>query len=360
MQKQSQFKPSKKNRLASLAWLLILIVGASLACTLGVDSSQTMRVRKTLPTVTATPGAVAIIEPPADAPVAAPVTASESEPVIVEPPTPIATAPVAANNSRQSGAFFAPPPTAIPQQNPLPATNPALAPANTPPASPTPATSPTAARVQPGATPASPLPAPPEPSPTPKSEIPGWTFVNVRSMINQGDAFVVGEAINNTGVPQREVDISGIFYSSKDRLIGDEIEAVDYIPVDVVPIGARVPFELVAESSQPIYRLDLIGLSEPTDNPPRQDFEFLNVKERLTTAGMYCLRGTVKNPGAALNEYLIILLTAYNGQSQVIGFGEHSEISPAKVIANQTAPFDVCLDPLGQPVARYELRAWGW
>ncbi len=360
MLKQSQFKPSTKNRLAPLTWLLMLVVGASLACTLGADNLQTMRVRKTLPTVTATPGAVAIIEPPVDAPAAAPVTAGEPEPLVAEPPTltppPIAAAP----NGGQSGAFFAPPPTAIPQQNPLPAANPTLNPTNTPPASPTVGVSPAATRAQSGATPAAPLPAPPEPSPTPKSEIPGWTFVNVRSMINQGDAFVVGEAINNTGVPQREVDISGIFYGNKNQLIGDEIEAVDYIPVDVVPIGARVPFELVAESSQPIYRLDLIGLSEPTNNSPRQDFEFLNVKEQLTDAGMYCLRGTVKNSGAALNEYLIILATAYNGQSQVIGFGEHSEISPKSVIADQIAPFEVCLDPLGQPVSRYQLRAWGW
>jgi|GEM_PF-1756890 len=363
MLKLSKFHPFKRFKFSPLAWVFILLILVSLACSFGSDGPQTIRIRNTLPTITPTPAEGSIAVNSAESPdssvdTSAPQTTdNQSEPVTITQlptltptvaPVPVESAnpPVnsAAPSSSSSSAFV----PVIPTNTAVPSTPPptAIPPATSPPT-----------QLEPN--PTASLPAPPESNPTPVPEVSGWTFVSVRALINQGDAFVVGEAINNTGAPQREIDISGIFYNNNDQLIEDEVETADYIPVDVVPVGARIPFELVIESSQPIYRLDLLGLSQPADFSPRQDFEISGVHQSTDNAGMYCLQGQIKNPGTAIEDYLIILATAYDEQGQVVGFGEHSENSPGTVIADQTAPFKVCLDPLDQHVSSYELRAWG-
>jgi hypothetical protein len=189
--------------------------------------------------------------------------------------------------------------------------------------------------------------------------VPGWAFAGVRATIDEGNAIVFGELINNTGAPQTEVQVSGILYDRYDRIIIDGVDTLDYVPVEVVPVGARIPFELVVESDQPIYRIDLVGISAPADSSPRQDFQFSGVSQRVDPSGLYCIEGRIKNLGSPLQEHLIVLATTYDSQGQVVSFGEHAEGSPSNVSADQASPFEICIDPVGQQISNHQLKAVG-
>ncbi len=340
---------SDHSKLSPAMLLLIGLLLVSLACSLGgTESSQAIRIRKILPTFTPTGAAVSQAAAPAEAPN----QLSGSLLITVTPTqrTHLPTLTPTAMANQMAGAPNQPVNMAPPSAS-QPSANPPLAPTST--ATPTPslpATNPT---------PALPPPEEPDEELPPKEEVPGWSFVGVRALIEGGDVFVVGEAINNTGVPQQEIDISGLFYDAYDRLIVNEIETLDYVPVEVVPVSVRVPFELVVESDQPIYRLDLVGLSAPADNPPRQDFQLSGVSQQTNPVDLYCIQGQVKNLGAPLEEYLLVLATAYDGKGQVVSFGEYSAASPETIVADQTSPFEICIDSLGQQITRHEVRAMG-
>jgi hypothetical protein len=100
----------------------------------------------------------------------------------------------------------------------------------------------------------------------------GWSFVGVRASLDQEDSIVVGELVNNTGIPQTEIYISGVFYGKNNHIIEEEIDTLSYVPVEVVPVGAHVPFELMIESTEPIIRLDLYAMSEPSGGAPIKIF----------------------------------------------------------------------------------------
>jgi hypothetical protein len=204
------------------------------------------------------------------------------------------------------------------------------------------------------------LPPPPEPTDIPQIEVDGWVFRGVQTSLDQGQAIVVGELINKTGAPQQAVGISGIFYDAKDQVIQDEIDTLSYVPAEIIPVGAHIPFELVAESTQPIYRLDLVAKSAPATESPRQDFKFANVSQWTDEANTYCLDGEVQNTGSPLADYLVVMAIAYNERGNVVSFGEYSPVLPEVVIGDQTSPFEMCIDPLNQNIARHELRALGY
>jgi hypothetical protein len=204
-------------------------------------------------------------------------------------------------------------------------------------------------------------PAPdPIEAPTPRPETPGWSFVGIQTSISESNAYVVGELINNTGQPQQAVEVAGVFYNEKDQIIQDQIDSLSYVPVEVIPVGAHVPFELNIESDQPIYRLDLLAKSDPAGETPRQDFQFANVSQWEDTDGLYCLGGDVQNSGGSLQDYLVVVATAYNGQGRLVGFSEYAPTSSEIIESGQASPFEMCLDPLSQQVAHYELNALGY
>jgi hypothetical protein len=73
----------------------------------------------------------------------------------------------------------------------------------------------------------------------------------------------------------------------------------------------------------------------------------------------YCVTGKVRNPGGQLGDYLVIVAVLYNDQGNVIYFDSYQDYSPEDVIGAQTLDFEVCVDPLDQRVADYDVRAWG-
>jgi hypothetical protein len=206
----------------------------------------------------------------------------------------------------------------------------------------------------PTATPAS--TATPTVAPTPST---GWSFASVRVYPGQADGMLLyGDVINDTGAPQELEAVTGAFYDEQGQLIADEGNTYDYWPINVIPPGGRVPFELTVFDIQNAANFNLMVEAAPSDENTRQDFEFLNVNQR-NEDGDYCLGGELRNAGDGLEEYLVIVAILYDGQGNVINFDFYDEYDPENVQGDETSAFDICVSTLDQGVASHELRAWG-
>jgi hypothetical protein len=165
--------------------------------------------------------------------------------------------------------------------------------------------------------------------------------------------------INNTGASQELAFVTGTFYDAQGQVIAGEDRTFDYWPIiNAVPPGGRVPFELTVEGIQSAANFDLSVKAEPSEETPHQDFEFSDVSQ-WNEEDAYCLKGTLRNLGGQLQEYLIIMAVLYDDQDNVINFSEYEEYAPEEVLGDQTSTFEICVAPPNQGVARYELRALG-
>lgn len=187
----------------------------------------------------------------------------------------------------------------------------------------------------------------------------GWSFAGVRLDPGQQDGLLLyGDMINDTGAPQELEAVTGAFYDAEGKLIADKGSTYDYWPINVVPPGGRVPFELTVFDVQKPANFNLMVEAAQSDENTRQDFEFLNVNQRNEDSN-YCLGGELRNPGDELKEYLVIVAILYDAQGNVINFDYYDEYNPENVKGDQTSSFDICVSPLDQAVANHELRAWG-
>lgn len=195
------------------------------------------------------------------------------------------------------------------------------------------------------------------PTSTPTPE--GWVFSGVRLDQSQGDLLVYGDIINKTGGPQNLALISGTFYDAQGVPISNA-STFDYWIIETIRHGGRAPFELTLFGSQGVANFDLHVEAEPGNETdiPREDFEFLDVNPSAEV-GDYCVSGKLRNPGSALQFYLATAVVLYDNQDKVINFSDDYQDSPTDMVGDQAIDFNICVDSLGQEVARYELRAWG-
>jgi hypothetical protein len=164
--------------------------------------------------------------------------------------------------------------------------------------------------------------------------------------------------INNTEEPQELAYVTGDFYDEEGQVIADEDSTYDYWPVAVIPPNGRVPFELTVGGIENAANFDLRVEAEPISETPREDFEFSDV-DQWEDDGAYCVEGRLRNTGDELEEYLLIALVLYDGEDNVINFGDYEEFDPGDVEGDDTSKFEICVGPPNDDVARYELRAWG-
>jgi len=213
-------------------------------------------------------------------------------------------------------------------------------------------------------------PVNPSPSPTPAAvpvdtatPVPsanGWSFADLQ-VIREPETqlmFVYGDLINNTGASQQVSYVIGTFYDSQGLVIADQEDMYDYRPIEVVPPGGRVPFELTLNDLESLADYDLKVIAQESSQTPRQDFEFSDQSSE-SLEGTYCVSGKLRNPGPAVAEYLLVAAVMYNAESQVTIFGTYDVLSPETVVGDATSDFQVCIGPINQEIARYELRAWG-
>jgi len=174
----------------------------------------------------------------------------------------------------------------------------------------------------------------------------------------QDGLLLYGNLINNTGSTQELGSITGTFYDGQGQVIADEDKTYSYWPAYTVPPGGDVPFELAVDEIDSAADFKLKAEAQPSDDTPRQDFEFSDVEQKNKEAA-YCVQGKVQNSGGALEDYLVIAVVLYDDQNNVINFGDYSEFGTGTGEDDENVKFEICVDPLNQAVARYELRAWG-
>jgi hypothetical protein len=166
---------------------------------------------------------------------------------------------------------------------------------------------------------------------------------------------VLGIATNNSGTTQAVDKVTGIFYDAQGQAIAGEADVISDWPTDVVPAGGTLPFvaRVGTISSAASYQLRVDAA--PSDQTPRQDFEFSNEADQMDDED-YCVTANVRNPGAALDEYLVIAAVLYDSQNNVVNF-DYSRIS--RLGAGAILNFELCIPPPNQGLAREELIAWG-
>jgi hypothetical protein len=188
----------------------------------------------------------------------------------------------------------------------------------------------------------------------------GWLISNIRVSTNQFQDSVVlfGNLGNHTGISQELAYIFGIFYDAQGQVIADQNSTTDYWPINFIPPGGEIPFELTVADIQTVANFDLGIKAEPSDETLRQDFEFSGL-DQSNEGGGYCVTGRLRNPGDPLEQNLTIVAVLYDDQDTVVNFGDYFERQPQRVIDDETLPFQVCADDLNQSIARYDLQAWG-
>ncbi len=165
-----------------------------------------------------------------------------------------------------------------------------------------------------------------------------------------------GNIVNNTGSAQELFSIAGTFFDAQGQIIAGPDSTHAYWPGYVVPPGGSVPFELFVNGIANIANFSLSAEAEPSSENPRQDFEFAEVDQQGNEQGAYCLKGELRMRGDEPEDYLIIAAVLYDGQGNVVNFGDYGEFD---LDGDDEIDFEICINPPNQEVARYELRAWG-
>lgn len=189
----------------------------------------------------------------------------------------------------------------------------------------------------------------------------GWSFASVQIYPDQyrDGLLLYGDVVNNTDSAQELVLVTGTFYDAQGQVIASEDWANGYWPVEIIPPGGRVPIELTVDGIESVANFDFNVETKPSSQTPRQDFEFLDLKQ-WSEEDTYCLTGRVRNLGGELQDYVVIMVTLYDYQGEVINFGHHYEVYLESILGDdQTLNFDICVDPRNQDIINYDLRAWG-
>jgi len=297
-----------------------------------------------LPTSTAT-----AVVPPAAVAMATEPTAIARPAEAVAPPIPEAAVPPTPVVSTAAPASISAP---QPGPQPLQAAEPALPlPTATDTETPSPTDTPTVAATE------TPLPTDtPTITPTPAA----WAFNEVRTLPSPDDGglLLLGNVVNNTGAAQEVQAISGAFYDDQGQMIASTDRTYSYYPIYVLPSGGRAPFRMTIEGINSAANFELDVQAEPSEEIPRQDFDISDVKQ-WNEDDYYCLSGTLRYSGSAIQEYLIIAANLYDAQDKLVNFGDYEEFGLIAASADAASHFEICIEPPNQDVVRYEIQAWG-
>jgi hypothetical protein len=216
----------------------------------------------------------------------------------------------------------------------------------TPKPTPTPTTTPTITPTPPGSTPVA------------VEAAEGWSFEGVR--VQPGPELrwllVYGEAVNQSGASQSVLGIQGTFYDAQGQpLTLDDYD--EYWPMETLPDGGRMPFELTLYGPTAVDRVDLQISTEPGDEALRTDLEVTEVEGQENDEN-FCVAGQVRRPEPPLAAYAMVVAILYDADDRVINWGMGYE--PANAFEGQEAVrMFACVERYNHVVARYELRAWG-
>jgi len=176
------------------------------------------------------------------------------------------------------------------------------------------------------------------------------------SISSDGDAYVIGEVLNNTGHDQEDVHVVISFYGDAGQDAG---RAEAYPVVIVVPQGVTVPFEGTERMTMDFVRYEASVESIPATQQARQDLELIS--HSGTAGDPYVIVGEVGNPGPDLPQSgcAWIIATLYDSSGNVAGMG-YDGIEGSDLRAGQMAAFEVVIDDPLPAATRYALVVLGY
>ncbi len=197
----------------------------------------------------------------------------------------------------------------------------------------------------------------PIPTTAPIVESGGWAFASLRLAPDEDALLMYGDLVNNTGSIQEVGFISGLFYDDQGQVIANDDNLEGNWPVELIPPGGEMPFELWVEGIQNAANFDLSVEAIPREGTLRQDFELFDLSQ-ANEGTNHCVNGQLHSFGEILEDYLIILTVLYDGEDSVIGYGDY-ELYSDEIDGAETSDFEICINTFGLPVARYDIRTWG-
>jgi LysM repeat protein len=169
----------------------------------------------------------------------------------------------------------------------------------------------------------------------------------------------LGEVVNLSGRPAEEVQVQVSLHDEQGQLLAS---GAAFTQLDILAADGRAPFAILfatPPSSFAQYQVRVLGGVPSTHLGPRYpDLAVMEDHGEWLDENNYQVRGEVHNSGQADAEKVVVVVTLYDGEGQVVG-SRTVEIAADVFLAGAMAPFEVTLTPLG-PVARYEARVQGW
>jgi hypothetical protein len=189
----------------------------------------------------------------------------------------------------------------------------------------------------------------------------GWGFVNVRAEHDRRDRLlrVWGELVNYTGGDQRVAALFPLLvYAGDDALVNfDQPYHQGLAQSATLADGQSIPFNLNLPWPNGVQLEDALTVvarvSAEPGQPKREDLDILPDGLALSgQIGTLHVDGAWDNPGPALDEYAMVVVTVYDEQGRVLGWGWQRETAPA-YLASGAHDFSVAVT-LSETVTRMD------
>jgi len=205
--------------------------------------------------------------------------------------------------------------------------------------------------------------ASPTPTTTPESSGENWSFRNVYAYYDDANQklYLSGEVINETDQDQRITTLTPVVYDQGGNPViledvitlegyDELIEAASLAPGKSLSFGFLILLPLDV-SIQENYEFEVEA--EPAE-PTRDDLFVTNDDLESDWPYFFYVNGTWENPGPALTEYVLVVVTAYDEERHVIGMGSSYETGSSQLAAGEH-DFEVYVE-LWEIVADLELE----
>lgn len=203
--------------------------------------------------------------------------------------------------------------------------------------------------------------SPPTPTGIPTTAS-GWAFARVKLLPDPGGSgsVVYGEAINNTGSPQRVLNITGEFFNTQGQRVAGPLDTIASLPSNLVATGERLPFEvLISRMDDQAATFTLEVNAQASSQSVQQTYEFFE-SSTTTLRGQFCVSSQVRRPQPAPAEYWQAVLVLLDSDGNMIGLSDAPyEPDLSDLVSGPSHSFQICVIAYNRAVSGYELRAWG-
>jgi Tol biopolymer transport system component len=191
-----------------------------------------------------------------------------------------------------------------------------------------------------------------------------WRFTNLRLRHDSfaRTLYAWGEVVNESGEERRIIAFVPVLRDHNDELVSverwmfsggyaDVISEVSLAPGQGLPFGFRasLPVGTRLHDGAEI----IVHVAADPAHPDRDDLDIPENGFDLSRSDRLLVSGIIENPGPSLEEELRVVVTAYDDEGRVMGWGWRTETDPAKLAA-QSQTFDVTVQ-FPKPVADLDL-----